>query len=279
MLERMAGVLARLRTFELIEGGRRPALPLSISTTSTAAVATAAAPLLPLGSAVIRPGDGYVNGAGSSGVVGGAVGVGGGGGNRPVARGKENNAEGGEANENDGDGSCGFESGYDDADSDSTAAAHVVDDVAAEIMISDVSDENGSGGSEYQGGDGSGAVLSEVARWLQFRTADLVSFVGGALQVGDVQAASVAWRRHGRTDRGAARTSKTAAAAVAGISTRAGGAVGEGNRMEVALPGQLVTLPAVAPPVLLGAWLRDEVLPWLDVAGVIAVSFLWWWKG
>ncbi|CAN0406897.1 unnamed protein product, partial [Hapterophycus canaliculatus] len=43
--------------------------------------------------------------------------------------------------------------------------------------------------------------------------------------------------------------------------------------------GQLATVPAVAPPVLLGAWLRDEVLPWLDVAGVMAVRFAPLWGG
>lgn len=267
MLERMASNLARLRTFELIEGSRRSALSVSASTPA----ATAASPLLELGSAAIRQGNSYGNDDGNN--AGG-----GGGGYGPVTRGKENSEEDGEANGSGGGGSCRAESRDDGADGNGTAAAApaaasgVVDGVAAKTMLSDVSDK-----------EGGGAALSEVARWLQFRTADLVSFVGGALQAGDVQAASVAWRRHGRTDRGVARTAKTAAAAAAGAESagaggagaaRNGGAVDGGRRMEVALPGQLATLPAVAPPVLLGAWLRDEVLPWLDVAGVMAVSLL-----
>lgn len=275
MLDRMAGVLARLRTFELIEGGRRPVVSVSTPTSIGGATPVASTPLLPLGGTVTRPGD---DGGNDDGNIAGGIG----GGDGAVAHGKENKAEGGEANQDDGIGSCSSaESGEDgDADSNGAATAHDDndDDMATDTaVISGVNDKNGGGG-EQQGSHGGGAVLSEVARWLQFRTADLVSFVGGALQAGDVQAASVAWRRHGRTDRGAARAAKAAAAATA-VSTGAGGAgaIGEGRRMEVALPGQLATLPAVAPPVLLGAWLRDEVLPCLDVAGVMAVSLVLWW--
>ncbi|CAM9795603.1 unnamed protein product [Ascophyllum nodosum] len=128
--------------------------------------------------------------------------------------------------------------------------------------------ESGSSG----GGGGGVDEETEVARWLQFRTTDLASFVGGALQVGDVQAAAVVWRRHGRTDRGAGRpvkrNTRTATAAGRGGESEEGA---EGRRLEMVLPAQLATLPAGAPPTLLGTWLRDEVLPALDVAGALAI--------
>ena len=278
MLERMAGVLARLHTFELIEGGKRPLLP----------------PMRPHGGG---GGDSSGSRVADDGASDGLMGDGG---SPSAARGKENeDGNDVEAGGGDGDGyededgsssrdSGGDEDGYDGADDHNGPAAagpssplHAAGNGATNRSTSG---STSSASSEEEDG-GAGAVLSEVARWLRFRTVDLVSFVGSALQAGDVQAAAVAWRRHGRTDRGAGRAAAAtaAAAAVPGRSSAAaagGGAGGavrkggveEGRRLEAALPGQLATVPAAAPPALLGAWLRDEVLPWLDVAGVIAVS-------
>eukprot|EP00752_Nemacystus_decipiens_P005910 g5342.t1 len=254
LLERMAGVLARLRTFELIEGGRRPLLPLP------------------------RPHGGggrdrsVVRDA-SDGLMGGDGGVG-----SPDGPGKENE-DGNAGKAGGGDWISAGDTGGDEEDGDApsspapphAAAGHG----AADLNSTSLEEEQGDDDDD---GDDAGLVLSEVARWLRFRTVDLVRFVGGVLLAGDVQAAAVAWRRHGRTDRGARRT---AVAAEARSSAMAGGGGGgdalrkggveEGRRLEMALPGQLATVPAAAPPVLLGAWLRDEVLPWLEVAGVVAV--------
>ena len=212
MLERLGAIFARLRTFELLEGGR----DLSSSRSG------GAPPLLVVG---------------------------------------------------DGSGACTVASTGDrQEDVDSREAAGEIAG-GSEGDCSAFSEptlrESGSSG----GGGGGVDEETEVARWLQFRTTDLASFVGGALQVGDVQAAAVVWRRHGRTDRGAGRpvkrNTRTATAAGRGGESEEGA---EGRRLEMVLPAQLATLPARAPPTLLGTWLRDEVLPALDVAGALAVS-------
>lgn len=185
MLERLAAIFARLRTFELVEGSRRSLLPHSGVDTAPPSASD--------------------------------------------------------------DGSNGDARKVDDSEED----GHSRDD------------ERGSPleGREDNSGDGIGVHETEVTRWLQFRTMDLVSFVGTALQAGDILAAAVVWRRHGRTDRGAAGRPDEKRAEAA-----------EGRRLELALPAQLATVPAGAPPALLGAWLRDEVLPSLDVSGAVAVS-------
>lgn len=182
MLERLAAIFSRLRTFELVEGGRRSLLPRS---------GVAIAPL------------------------------------------------------------------------------SASDDLEGRTVDVSEEDEHGSPlrgrGREDNNGDGIDVHETEVTRWLRFRTMDLVSFVGTALQAGDIQAAAVVWRRHGRTDRGAA-----------GRPDERGAEASEGRRLELALPAQLATVPAGAPPALLGAWLRDEVLPSLDVSGAVAVSSTLW---
>lgn len=258
MLERMVAVLARLRTFKLIEGGRRSTLSAPPPPISATVAGTTDGP-----SPLTRASGGGDNNGVARGDAEGADDIPGGGGSSDAARGKENEDLGG--------------SGENDSPEEGTADRPLYKD-------------GGNVASKDSAGTGSGAetdaASSEVVRWLQFRTADLVSFLGGALQIGDIQAASVVWRRHGRTDRGAghragARLSKTIGAGAATAGAVAGGAAAgrkyggnaeEGRRLELALPGQLATVPAVAPPVLLGAWLRDEVLPWLDVVGVMAVS-------
>ncbi|CAM9262363.1 unnamed protein product [Ectocarpus sp. 12 AP-2014] len=267
MLERLTGVLSRLRTFELIEGGRKSTLLVSATaaTASSAAAAAAAAAaselaaVVPLSSALIRPpGDEDSSHAED------------GDGEIAVAR-------GGGGKENQGCGRDGGGDGSDDDDDDDGEGEDAHLGGTGRRSSSPGPVQSSLAGSEVGGGSpptrdqhgGSGDTeLSEVERWLQFRTADLVSFVGGALQAGDIQAAAVAWRRHGRTDRGAGRAAAAAAAAGGGGS---GGEEG-GRLMGVALPGQLASVPAGAPPLLLGGWLRDEVLPWLDAVEVVALG-------
>lgn len=135
----------------------------------------------------------------------------------------------------------------------------------------------GGDGDEDRGGDaktGDGGRVgmeperAEVIRWLYFRTTDVVAFTGAALQAGDIHAASFIWRRHSRGDRGITFRSK---------DRREGRLLGredkEGQRLVETLPGQLVGLPTGTPIRPLGMWLRDEVLPALDVSGAMAVSF------
>lgn len=251
MLERLTGVLARLHTFELIEGGRESTLLASSATATASAGAAAAAAskpaaVVPPSGALIRPpGDDDDDSRAEDGDGEPAVaGIGG--------------------KENQGCWRDGAGDGGDDDHNGEGEDAHPVGGPGRR-PASPRPVPSSRAGSEDGGSGGDDAGLSEVERWQQFRTADLVSFVGRALQAGDIQAAAVAWRRHGRTDRGAGR----AAAAGGGRGVSDGK---EGRRMGVALPGQLVAVPAGAPPLLLGGWLRDEVLPWLDVVGVVAVS-------
>ena len=261
MLERLAGVVARLLTFELIEGGRRSSLPS-------------------------RPSIGSSPGA-----------------SKPRACGNENGDDDGDDDDDanaahDGsDESTDYleeeeeeETGRGEEDSENAADSSVETpeknrDFSGLVPPLTKYDGNGdrkgwAGVDEVTkrpgGGGGGERTPTQVARWLKFRTMDLSSFLGMALLSGDVQAASIAWRRHGRTDRGVGRRTDRSAATPVGAGSRAGGGAGEdeqGRQLELALPGQLAAVPAGAPPVLLGAWLRDEVLPWLDVAGVMAVSF------
>lgn len=278
MLERLAAVLARLLTFELIEGGRRSSLPS-------------------------RPAIGRSPGA-----------------SIPRPCGNDNDEDNGDADD-DGDDAAqddGSDDSTDQFEEEETGRGEEDSENAADSAVENPEKNRVFSGAvpplaEYDGnGDrkglagvdedasrrGSASVSSadssangsggagertptQVARWLEFRTMDLSSFLGVALLAGDVQAASIAWRRHGRTDRGVGavrRTGSSAATPAGAGGSRSGGGGGaagedeEGRRLEMALPGQLAAVPAGAPPVLLGAWLRDEVLPWLDVAGVMAVS-------
>lgn len=257
MLERLASVVARLLTFELIEGGRRSSLPSRPS---------------------IRPSPGA---------------------SIPRACGNEN----GDDDDDDDDANAAHddsdestdhldeeEKGWGEEDSENATDSSMETpekNRAFSGVVPPLAEYDGSGDREgwagvdeetkRRGGGGGGErTPTQVARWLKFRTMDLSSFLGMALLSGDVQAASIVWRRHGRTDRGVGRRTARSAETPAGAGSRAGAAAEEdeqGRRLELALPGQLAAVPAGAPPVLLGAWLRDEVLPWLDVAGVMAVSF------
>lgn len=135
----------------------------------------------------------------------------------------------------------------------------------------------GGDGDEAPGGDtttgDSGRVgmepeRAEVIRWLHFRTTDVVAFMGAALQAGDIHATSFIWRRHSRADRGITFRGKDRhEGRLLGRESK------EGQRLVEALPGQLGGLPTDTPIRPLGMWLRDEVLPALDVSGAMAVSF------
>lgn len=132
-----------------------------------------------------------------------------------------------------------------------------------EKSLHDVEEDSSIGG-ESEAGIKQGAT--EVTRWLRFRTTDLVAFIGAALQAGDIHAASVAWRRHSRTNRGSQSVGAGRSA-----ERREVGEGSEGQRVVAALPDQLAGLPASAPLAPLRAWLRDEVFPALDVSAAMAV--------
>lgn len=280
----MAGVLARLRTFELIEGGRRssfPSLPPSAST-STAFETRASS----------CDDDGQSSGGYATGVAGGTKGD---------CATTENGATTTLGDSDDGDGGCGGVDENDDPDVtagrkgvNSKNNKHNVVNTGSSATDSDHGQREGDDSNSDEvttktttsNRKKNTTAAKEVARWLRFRTTDMVAFVGAALQAGDVQAASIVWRRHGRTDRGAAsfrhRISEgrfvpgdAGAGDDGGGSERTNGKgidEEEDGRVEVALPGQLAVVPADASLVLLGTWLKDEVLPSLDVAGAMAVS-------
>lgn len=261
MLERLAAVLARLLTFELIEGGRCSSLPTRPGTDAS----------------TIPPcGDDYNDNNDNATIDGGS--------DKSTDHLEEEGGE--EENENTTESEVETPEKNRSlvpplSDHDGNADRKGGAKVDEETRRCSGGSSGGDGGSSGGGGGGDGErTPTQVARWLKFRTMDLSSFLGVTLLAGDVQAASIAWRRHGRTDRGVARSRQTPrsveALACAG-GRGGGGGVGEdeeGRRLELALPGQLAAVPAGAPPALLGAWLRDEVLPWLDVAGVMAVSYL-----
>lgn len=258
MLVRMAGVLARLRTFELIEGGR-----------SSFFSCPAAAAVVPPPETLTRSWED------KCGVVGDAEGIVDRGGDKSIAEMEKKGGEG--VGGGDGQGNAG----PDAAGEGSPSSTCFLELAKSTINTGAASGADGAGDETLEDGDGDGTwgeqLVTEVDRWMLFRTTDLVAFVGTALQAGDIQAASVAWRRHGRTDRGADRTAAGGTVAVAaGLCGDAAGAGRgdegeEGRRLEAELPGQLATVPASAPVVLLGTWLRDEVLPSLGVTGTIAV--------
>lgn len=280
MLERTAGVLARLCTFELIEGGRSSSFGFPSSAV-----------------------DGVVDTASTTGASL----------DPHVLRDVSNSKSSSSSNDNSVGKDSGVDQGHESdmvdeiADpSDATIVADSIDgkksasggisrDSSAEGLDSPTADGGLSQGRrrlERNGDDNDldeakdtamtnastnnnnsvnvdSTAVTQVARWLQFRTADLVTFVGDALHAGDIQAASIAWRRHGRTDRGVVGATRV-------CGNGGGRGAEEGFRLEEALPAQLAMVPATAPPSMLGAWLRDEVLPSLDVAGAVAVrvSFL-----
>lgn len=257
MLERLAAVLTRLRTFELIGGGQGYLL-----NESTAAEASGDAPgvddahdggAIPLLAADAGAGhekasdDLDKGGAAATGAPGDAA-------CHADASVKERRLDGGgpcsplPTNQIDRPG------GAANSSRDALCASQTKEGKGVRAKKDSVG---------HGGGDDSVAMLKaqqarvEVTRWLQFLGVDLVTFVGAALQAGDVHAASIVWRRHGRTDRGLRGSP---------------GHGNEGQSLAAALPDQLAALPASAPTAPLGSWLRDDVLPALDVASAMTVS-------
>lgn len=286
MLERIASVLTRLRTFELIEGGRGATRNKSSGSSGSSSL-SATTPEAVGGVSLVSSPATAVGGTARAREIVSVVG--------PEAAVDAVEVDGVRISKDDMlaelDNEEESSEGGDDVRKGSNEIHDNEDDDHDEIVIArghgDTSGCDGRSkseiGAEYTGAgkegsdlegdeekEGINAQKAEVSRWLRFRTTDLVAYVGAALQVGDLHAASIAWRRHCRTDGGPGRSNVLPSAS--GLVGDGCSSESDGGTLAITLPEQLAGLPAGAPPQLLGEWLRDEVLPSLNVAGAMAVS-------